>query len=125
MKYCFIAQGTTSNHWCWNMMEDNEKKNVYPPPHTHTQLGHFAVQEKLKELCKSAIIKKCFKWTEDLNIHFSKDKQIAQQAQYVQHHSSSGKCKSKPQRYITYTVRMVIIKKTSSVHKDIEKKNVN
>ena len=31
-----------------------EKKNVYT--HTHTRLGHFAVQQKLAQYCKSAIL---------------------------------------------------------------------
>ena len=33
----------------------------------------------------------------DLNRHFSKDTEGQQTGKYAQHHSSSGKCKSKPQ----------------------------
>ena len=41
------------------MMEDNMRKNVYIHIHMHTHiyLGHFAVQQKLTELCKSTVIK--------------------------------------------------------------------
>ena len=36
------------------MVEDNVKKRMY----VDVRLGHFAVQQKLTEHCKSAVIKK-------------------------------------------------------------------
>ena len=57
MKSCSTAQGTRSHHLWYNVIKDNARKRMY----TYVQLGHFAVQQKLTEHCKSAIIKIFFK----------------------------------------------------------------
>ena len=41
------------NHLWWNVMEDNVRKRMS----MYVWLGHFAVQQKLTEHCKSIIIK--------------------------------------------------------------------
>ena len=52
------ALGTLSNHLWWNMMEDNvRKKCIYTHTHIYIyKLGHFSVQHKFTEHCKSTII---------------------------------------------------------------------
>ena len=55
MRSCCIAQGTTSDHLRWNIMEDNVRKRMYIYMY---EWGHFAVQQNLTEHCKSTIIKK-------------------------------------------------------------------
>ena len=56
---CCVEQGTMSSLLDQNMMEDSmkKKKRMY----ICVWLGHFAVQPKLKEHCKSTIIKIFFK----------------------------------------------------------------
>ena len=46
-----IAQETISNHLWWNMLEDNVRKRMY----IYAWLGHFGVQQKSTEHCKSTI----------------------------------------------------------------------
>ena len=52
MRSFCIAQGNVSNHLWWNLMEDNVRKRMYI-----CITGHFAVQQKLIEYCKSAMTK--------------------------------------------------------------------
>ena len=54
MRSCCIAQGTICNHLWWNMMKDNVRKRMC----IYVWLGHFVVQKKLTEHCKSTIIEK-------------------------------------------------------------------
>ena len=49
----YSTENYISNHLWWNMMEDNVRKKIY----IYVWLGHFAVQQRLKEHCKSVIIK--------------------------------------------------------------------
>ena len=53
MRLCCIAQGNIPSHLGWNTMEDDVKKRMYKI----CKLGHFAIQHKLAEHCKSTIIK--------------------------------------------------------------------
>ena len=53
---CYIAQGTISSHLWWKMMWDNMRKRMYV--YIYVWLGHFAIQQKLTEYCKSTIIER-------------------------------------------------------------------
>ena len=46
-------QGTISNLLRWNMMEDTVGKRMCVCMYVCTKLGHFALQQKLTEHCKS------------------------------------------------------------------------
>ena len=58
-----MTQGTESNLWGQNMMEDDMRKRmcIYMCVYIYIYLGHFAVQQKLAQNCKPTIIKKCKK----------------------------------------------------------------
>ena len=47
-----MAQGNVSNHLWWNIIENNIKKIIC----ICVQLGHFVVQQKATEHCKSTTI---------------------------------------------------------------------
>ena len=50
MGSCCTAQGTISGLLGKNLMENEKKKGMYG------WLGHFAVQQKMKEHCKSTML---------------------------------------------------------------------
>ena len=49
MRSCSIAWETMSNLLGWNMMEDSRRKGVC----IYVRLGHYAVQQKLRQHYKS------------------------------------------------------------------------
>ena len=56
------VQGTLSSLLSQNMTEDSMRKRIHTHTHTHTHthiftyLGHYAVQQKLTQHCKSNIL---------------------------------------------------------------------
>ena len=53
IRSCSVAQESIASPLGQNMMEDNTRKGMY----MYVWLGHFAVQQKLAQHCKSTIIK--------------------------------------------------------------------
>ena len=54
MRSYSMAQGTISSLLGYNMMEGNMRKRMY----VYVWLGHFALEQKLIQHCKSTVIKK-------------------------------------------------------------------